>query len=250
MSISYKKKILVIGESCRDVFVYCDVNRIAPAIPVPVLNIKFQTENGGMAQNVFRNISSIHSLCDIETNERWTEVTKTRYMHDETNHAFFRVDSSTKINRINLDLNKINKYAMIVIADYDKGFLSEEDIQLICENHDLVLLDTKKPLGSWCKQAKFIKINDYEHRRSIEFIKNNEDVASKIIHTKGGDGCFYKGKRFPVNKIEVKDSSGAGDSFMSAFAVKYLTDANVEESIKYANECASRVVTKRGVSII
>ena len=51
-----KSKILVIGDSCRDIFVYCDVDRLCPDLPVPILNVVDQTENGGMAKNVQRNI--------------------------------------------------------------------------------------------------------------------------------------------------------------------------------------------------
>lgn len=244
------EKILVIGESCRDIFVYCSADRIAPAIPVPVLNIKHQVENGGMAQNVYRNIHSIYPDCDILTNQNWNDVTKSRYMHYETNHAFFRVDSTHDIERIVLDIEKLKEYALIVVADYNKGFLFEEDIEKICDNHNMVFLDTKKPLGKWCLNAAYIKINDYEYRRSLDFINSNDEVFSKVIHTKGGEGCVFSGKNYPVKKIEVKDASGAGDSFMSAFAVKYLLTKDVDESIHYANECASKVVTKRGVTII
>ena len=244
------EKILVIGESCRDIFVYCGADRIAPAIPVPVLNIKHQVENGGMAQNVYRNIHSIYSACDILTNQNWNDVTKSRYIHNETNHAFFRVDSTHDIERVVLDIEKLKEYALIVVADYNKGFLFEEDIEQICNNHNMVFLDTKKPLGKWCLNAAYIKINDYEYRRSLDFINSNDEVFSKVIHTKGGEGCVFSGKNYPVKKIEVKDASGAGDSFMSAFAVKYLLTKDVDESIRYANECASKVVTKRGVTII
>ena len=250
MPLSNQKKILVIGESCRDIFVYCGADRIAPAMPVPVLNVKYQVENGGMAQNVYRNISSIYPHCDILTNQNWNDVTKSRYMHDETNHAFFRVDSTQEIKKIVLDKEKLAEYSLIVVADYDKGFLSEVDIEEICNNHDMVFLDTKKPLGDWCLNATYIKINDYEYQRSIEYINSNKQIFSKVIHTKGGDGCVFLGNKYPVKKIEVKDSSGAGDSFMAAFAVKYLLTENVDESINYANNCASQVVTKRGVTII
>jgi bifunctional ADP-heptose synthase (sugar kinase/adenylyltransferase) len=34
--------ILVIGETCRDVFVYCDSNRLCPEAPVPVLNCQIR----------------------------------------------------------------------------------------------------------------------------------------------------------------------------------------------------------------
>jgi len=250
LSLESNNKILVIGESCRDIFVYCSTDRLAPDIPVPVLNIKYQIENGGMAQNVYRNIHSIYPDCDILTNQNWNDVTKSRYMHDTSNHAFFRVDSMQNIERIILNIESLKKYALIVVSDYNKGFLSERDIETICSNHSMVFLDTKKPLGEWCLNAAYIKINDYEYRRSLNFISHNNKVLSKIIHTKGGEGCVFGGKNYPVNKIEVKDSSGAGDSFMSAFAVKYLLTKDVDQSICYANDCASKVVTKRGVTII
>jgi sugar/nucleoside kinase (ribokinase family) len=45
----------------------------------------------------------------------------------------------------------------------------------------------------------------------------------------------------------VKDSSGAGDTFMAGLVVKYLKTSNIDESIKFANECARQVVQHRGV---
>ena len=117
------KDILVIGESCRDIFTYCDTTRLAPDIPVPILNIVNQTENGGMAKNVQRNILNKIDDCDIVTNDNWINITKTRYVHEKTNHTFFRVDSPHDIKRINLNEIDYN-YKIIVISDYNKGFLS------------------------------------------------------------------------------------------------------------------------------
>ena len=121
------KDILIIGESCRDIFIYCDANRLCPDAPVPVLNIVNQTENGGMAKNVHRNILTRNNSCDILTNSDWINVTKTRYVHNSTNHMFFRVDTSHNIPRINIDEIDYN-YKLIVISDYDKGFLSVDNI--------------------------------------------------------------------------------------------------------------------------
>ena len=44
------KDILIIGESCRDIFVYCDCTRLCPDIPVPALKVLHQKENEGMAK--------------------------------------------------------------------------------------------------------------------------------------------------------------------------------------------------------
>jgi sugar/nucleoside kinase (ribokinase family) len=48
---------------------------------------------------------------------------------------------------------------------------------------------------------------------------------------------------------ETIDVSGAGDTFTASFTVKYLETKNIEKSIIYANEMASIVVQKRGVSV-
>jgi bifunctional ADP-heptose synthase (sugar kinase/adenylyltransferase) len=241
-----KKRVLIIGESCRDIFVYCNANRLCPDAPVPVLNVINQQENGGMAKNVQRNIEQ-YIECDIITNYNWYNITKTRYVHDKSNHVFFRVDSNDKIERI--DLSKINyDYDIIVISDYNKGFLTEEDIQLISSKHDNVFIDTKKILGNWIKNCKYIKINDYEFNNSKNFITS--EFSDKIIHTIGGDGCEFNGKQYKVNRVEVKDTSGAGDSFMSGLVIEFLKSGDIEKSIIFANKCASEVVKHIGVTII
>lgn len=241
------KSILVIGESCRDVFVYCDALRLCPDVPVPVLNIKDQMDNPGMAKNVHRNIQSLIKTCDIVTNTDWYNITKTRYVHENSNHMFFRVDSPHKISRI--DLNKIDyDYEIIVISDYDKGFLLEEDIEEICKNHSNVFIDTKKVLGSWVNNARFIKINDYEYKKSEKFIDKN--IAPKIIHTMGSEGCYYKGINYSVDRVEVKDVSGAGDTFLAGLVVKYYETKDINESINFANKCASKVVRQKGVTVL
>lgn len=240
-------EILVIGDSCRDVFVYCDAERLCPDVPVPVLNILEQIENGGMAYNAFRNIKSKVQSCGILTNENWNSITKTRYVHKKTNHTFFRVDSKQKMDRV--DLSKIDFDArIIVVSDYDKGFLTEEDISFICENHPNVFIDTKKILGPWATKAKYIKINNYEFKRSEKFLDDN--LREKIIYTKGDLGCVFQNRTYPVKKVNVIDVSGAGDSFMAGLVVQYLESWDIEKSIKFANECASKVVQFPGVNII
>ncbi len=242
------KKVLVIGDSSKDIFVYCNALKLCPDFPVPALEVVNQTENPGMAKNVQRNIKVLLDSCDIVTNNNWEEVTKTRYVHAQSNHMFFRVDTPHKLDRIDLSTVKYEDYDLIVISDYDKGFLTEDDINEICWHHANVFLDTKKILGVWCQHAHYIKINDFEYQNSKPYLV--PEIEHRIIHTMGGEGCEYKGKRYPVNKVEVKDVSGAGDSFMSGLVAKYCMTNDIEESIKFANQCASEVVKHRGVTVI
>jgi len=242
-----KPKILIVGDSCLDVYSYCSASRLAPDKPVPVLEVLSRTETPGMAYNVFCNVESLGVFCDIETNLNWKEVIKNRYVHSSSNHMFMRVDATSSIERI--DVTKLSlDYETIIVSDYDKGFLLEDDIEYLCSKHPQVILDTKKVLDTWAIGAKFIKINNHEFDRSKKFIENN--MKSKIIQTMGGDGCFYGGKLYPVEKMDVIDVSGAGDSFMAALCVKFTHTKNIEQSIEFANQCASEVVKHRGTTII
>ena len=236
-------KVLVVGDSCKDKFIYCDASRLAPDFPVPVLNVSYQTENPGMAQNVRRNIASILGECDIVTNSDWELVTKTRYVHELTNHMFFRVDSSNPQDKFNNTID-YKQYDIIVVSDYDKGYLSAEDIQQICGSHPRVFLDTKKKIGSWASDAFIIKINDAEYKASQPY---EPSIGSKIIHTMGAKGAEYQGVVYPVEAAEVQDLSGAGDTFMAALVAQYLRSNDIINSIAYANALASESVRHRGV---
>ncbi|MHB8660323.1 MAG: PfkB family carbohydrate kinase [Minisyncoccota bacterium] len=243
------KRILVVGESCKDVFVYCKAERLAPDLPIPVLSVVENTENPGMAANVERNIRSLYPHVDLYTNEDWETVTKTRYMHRDTNHMFIRVDTDHHIPRINVRNVPLADYDLVAISDYDKGFLTEEDIVFITKNHPTVFIDTKKILGDWAENAKYIKINNYEYEHSKANL--SKTLENKIIHTKGDQGAFFKRRNYPVGKkIEVKDVSGAGDTFFAALLVKYIETGDIKEAIEFANECASEVVKHKGVTVI
>lgn len=240
-------QIKVIGESCTDIFVYCEAVRLAPDLPVPVLREIHTKLNPGMAANVVRNLEALSISTNLVTNENWKSITKTRYVHDQSNHMFFRVDTAHDIARLNIREVKLDS-EIIVISDYNKGFLKESDIEYICNSHPKVFLDTKKILGKWAENAKYIKINSYEFKNSQEYL--TDSLLSKVIHTRGAEGCDFLGENFPVERIDVRDTSGAGDSFMAALVAKYLDSLDIKSSIIAANKAASKVVKTRGVSTV
>ena len=244
-------RILVIGDSNIDEFIYTNTLRLCPEGPVPVLDFHHKKSNGGMALNVLANLRSLGANCQIITNDNWLEVKKTRYVDIKTNHLFFRVDSKSKIESIpkeKLDKESLSKYDAIIISDYDKGFLSKEDIKKIAESHPLTFLDTKKTLGEWAKAITFIKINHHEYLLSSKEIKDF-NLKDKIIQTIGEKGAEFKGISYPVKQVEVKDLSGAGDTFLAGLVYRYISNKDIADSIKFANECASEVVQKKGVAV-
>jgi D-glycero-beta-D-manno-heptose-7-phosphate kinase len=239
-------KILIIGESCRDVFIYGKVDRLEPSAPVPIIQKIETRSNGGMAMNVKSNFFALGVEVKILTNNNWKSITKTRLVEQKANHMFLRLDEGDT-GYGNADLKNIDysQYDAIVISDYNKGFLTKEQIRDICESHNLVFLDTKKPLGLWAESANFIKINNHELKQA-----NQVSLAMKdnLIVTMGSQGALYREKLYPVELTDIKDLSGAGDTFLAGLCVKYCQTKDIELSIKYANECATKVVQKKGVA--
>ena len=96
-------RILVIGESCLDVFYYGECKRLCPEAPVPVFNSTFSVDNGGMAMNVYNNLKSLVTNVDICTNDNWPEIKKTRFVDEKANHMFMRLDENDeKYGRVDL----------------------------------------------------------------------------------------------------------------------------------------------------
>lgn len=241
--------ILVIGESCLDVFHYGECLRLCPEAPVPVFKSIRTNENGGMAMNVYQNTLKIGVPAQIVTNNNWTFIKKTRFVEEKSNHMFMRLDENENdYGNINIDNLNLESYHAIIVSDYNKGFLSTEDLQKISMNHPLTFLDTKKILGDWAKDFSYIKINGPEYQKTKHTL--NEDLYKKLIITQGPNGSIHLGKTYSVPVVEIKDVSGAGDTFISALCCQYLKTRNIEDSILFANECATTVVQKRGVSTI
>ena len=248
-------KILVIGDDGIDRFVYGTAVRLAPEAPVPVLNPVTETTNKGMAGNVVENLEALgldtYFISNPET------ILKTRYVDDRSGQILLRVDENDKVKRIDEDKLKFitnNKYKgltidAIIISDYNKGFLEEEDIQFICENNKNVFIDTKKILGKWCTNASFIKINHVEFKHT-EYTIHELGIEDKLIITLSSKGCQHKGKLYPVEKVQIRDVSGAGDTFLSGLVAEYVLTNNIEKAIPFAQQCATIVVQKPGVSTI
>jgi D-beta-D-heptose 7-phosphate kinase/D-beta-D-heptose 1-phosphate adenosyltransferase len=248
-------KILVIGDSCDDVFVYGHVYRLAPEGPVPVFNPSLKKSNGGMACNVSLNISAIGANNTLITQNE--KITKIRYIDERTNTLLLRVDADDVVTRIDdVLINSISnnvynnvEYDAIIISDYCKGFLTEDDIEFISYNNKNVFLDTKKILGDWCRYVSFIKINHTEFDRTKHTI-DKLNIQDKLIITRSDEGCEYKNIIYPVEKVNIKDVSGAGDTFISGLVCEYIRTNSIVEAIKFAQECATIVVQKKGVCTI
>lgn len=256
MKDCYKsKKILIIGDSCFDVYTYGLTLRLAPEGPAPVFNPVRQVTTGGMALNVKRNIEALGAKADLITQNE--TIFKERFVDERTNTLLLRVDNNDSASRIEkcvIQSIKNNHYMgisydAIIVSDYCKGFLTEEDIDELSSNNFNVFLDTKKILGEWCKNVSFIKINHVEYDRT-KHTTEELNVYDKMIITRSDEGCEFNNVLYPVEKVNIKDVSGAGDTFISGLVCEYVASKNIINAIKFAQECATIVVQKKGVCTI
>lgn len=239
--------VLVIGEYCIDRFIYSDVKRFSPEAPVPVLTPLETTENKGMSGNVVTNLKSLSNDLKITHWYQHETITKTRYVEKKSNHMFLRIDEGedniTPLEYVNPQVLK--EMDIVIVSDYDKGFIPDDILFEIGFNSKLSILDSKRKLSSGIiKSYTFVKLNELE-------LKNNKDFSElpNIITTLGSRGTMFQNKIFPSPRPqETIDVSGAGDTFTASFILKYYETNNVEESIIYGNEMASIVVSKRGVA--
>ena len=246
-------KILVIGELCLDRFVYGDVNRLCPEAPVPVINPLETKENKGMAGNVVENLKSLHEEVEVIHWHQSDEIIKTRFVDKKTNQMLLRVDNErlglSPLIYLSPEQRKtISESDIVIISDYNKGYLSNSAITTISEIANFTVLDTKRVL-SWetVQNIDFVKLNMNEYRNNKQLADNH---IEKFLITKGEKGVTFNGKDYPSpNPQETIDVSGAGDTFTASFALKYLLTKDVDESINYANEVCANVVNKKGVSL-
>ena len=240
--------ILIIGDSCIDKYTYGTCKRLSPEAPVPVFIPLYCVIFDGMAQNVYANVKKINATCDIITNQ--IKTTKNRIVDERTNHMIVRIDDPEEhTEHIHLQSIDFDKYDAVIVSDYNKGFLNTKDLKYIGQNSKLSFIDSKRVLGNWIVSFSFIKVNYDEYLQSKNFI--DKYIYHKTIITLGNRGCMFQNITYPpIKKLVTIDTSGAGDSFLSAFAVHFTKTKNIPQSINFAQKKCLKVISTRGTSTI
>ena len=231
-------KILLIGDSCTDEYVYGTCERLNPEAPVPILRFNRKETTRGMAWNVRENLMSFGMEVYILTNDE--PITKTRYIDERSNQHILRVDDERPLKPMDYELPE-DEYDALVISDYDKGFLTTKKIQELVDWFDgPVFIDSKKT--KLPKKDCYLKINEVESKL-LRGYKN-------LIVTKGAGGADYNKVNYPGEKTKIVDVVGAGDTFLSALVYFYLLYGRIEESIPYANKAAAIAVQNFGTYVL
>ena len=238
-------KILVIGETCIDLYRFGVCERLSVEAPVPILLQTKTKTKPGMAANVALNIKSLgHEVISV-TNT--TEIIKERFLDERFSQQILRVDSNDRCPPVKKeDIIKVieeNDFDGTVISDYNKGFLPHSTLSgLIPLLPKPVFVDSKKRDLSAFSDC-IIKINKIE-RESASILP----ADCEIITTLGEKGAKWRGSIYPSQKVhDVFDVCGAGDSFLAALSTEYIETEDMIKSIKFANLCAGISVRHLGV---
>lgn len=235
-------KILLVGDSCYDIYHYGEVKRISPEAPIPIFDLKYSEKKYGMASNVYENLKALGAEVHIHTD--FKEI-KNRYIDIKSKQQLLRVDEKNDnggFTGIVYDLIDYQSYDAIVISDYGKGFFKQGDYSKLRQNFDgPIFIDTKDTeLDTY--EGAIVKINQYEYDKS--------DLGCKIddlIVTYGGEKVTWQNEVFYPPKVIAYDVCGAGDTFLAALAINFIETKSMGTAIKFAMKAAAITVKHIGV---
>ena len=300
-----KCKILCIGDVMLDHYVYGKVDRLSPEAPIPILLNEEEKFLLGGAGNVAKNLTNLGAKCtllsiigsgntskkikklvsidkniksELLTLKNYISPVKTRYI--KNSEHLLRVDKEKnnvkKNKKALLNINKsliknIKQCNLIIISDYNKGFLDRvliKEIISIAKKYDkLIIADPKKNNLGIYAYADIITPNEKELddaagkklKKESEIISFGRSIIKKynineILLTRSEKGMMLIGKnslkKYKANAKKVIDVTGAGDTVISILAVMKALGLNTEISAQISNYSAGIVIGKQGTATL
>ena len=147
-------------------------------------------------------------------------------------------------------------FDLLIISDYGKGSFTSESADKIMQaakKKNLPVLVDAKHNWEWYRSAFAFFPNEHERFNSTHLGK------SHIIQKRGALGCLVDGVEVPSEKVQiVRDTTGAGDVFIAAFAARLLEhdkkawpkDSVLVDCAKFANRIAGISVMSFGTHVV
>jgi rfaE bifunctional protein kinase chain/domain len=295
-----QKNILVIGDLLLDGYFWGKTERISPEAPVPIIEVYRTNFNPGGAGNVALNLAALGSkvsilgvlgndangdtllsqLQKVKINvspiivlDDYQTPIKTRVIAQE--QQVLRIDQEN--NSINSEIillrikesleHNLKNIDGIILADYNKGLLSVEIINLILNlTRKLsipIYVDPKWDNFYEYKNVHFFKPNVQEFQKAVgnnyqkdNFLTHGTQMMEKLnvdilLVTRGAEGAMLfstdGNQSIPTETHSVHDVSGAGDTVISTFTLADLCGASAIAAANIANIAASIVCAQVGV---
>lgn len=306
------QRLLVIGDLMLDEFLWGKVSRISPEAPVPVVEVTGESYYPGGAANVARNLReftdsvSVMGMTGADTHgeqlcsllaasgieargvQRVTgAVTTVKTRIIARNQQVVRVDRERSVPltesqfreaRTHLEAS-IARVDGVIVADYGKGFLSQELADLLAalvRQHGKVLTVDPHPHTSlnW-SAATVIKPNrlevfsaagmrvtppvdppiaDVPLFAGVQRLRDRWQPQNMLV-TLGEQGMLlFEGDapplHIPTRAKEVFDVSGAGDTAIAVLTLGLVAGATAREAADLANRASGIAVGKLGTATV
>ncbi len=275
------KNILVIGSINKDLVV--KTPRF-PNKGETILGNNFYTSNGGKGANqasaiakLGANVSILGAVGDDSfAKEICYALSKNNV---NTDNIIIKNNASTGIALITVTENGDNN---IIVVPNANSLIETDDIEDLINDFDIIVLQLEIPLHiskyaaiTAKKLNKTVVLNpspavkiDKDFLSSIDILIPNETEidflggieyafecgVKNIIITLGDKGCdlitkennTINTKHFNAYKVNVVDTTAAGDTFLGAIVRMIADDKKIDEAIDFAMKAAAIAVTRNG----
>lgn len=272
------KKILVIGSINKDLV----VNTLRfPKEGETILGNNFYTTNGGKGANQACAIGKLGgdvSMLGAVGNDNFAkDLSDALYSNNvNINNLLIKDNVSTGIAVITVTNDGANH---IIVVQGANALITKDDVKEdLISSFDIIVMQLEIPLeiakyaASIAKKlGKTVVLNpspavklDRDFLSCVDILIPNEteiDIiggvdyvlecgVKNIILTLGADGCELitkqNRKHFDAYKVNVVDTTAAGDSFLGGVVRMIADDKTIEEAIEFATKVSNITVTRKG----
>jgi len=147
--------------------------------------------------------------------------------------------------------------AQVVVLQLEIPIKTVEYIINLCHEHHITTILNPAPAQKLSKEiidkVTYLTPNEHEVIEIFgedDFEKMLQKYPNKLIVTQGEKGVTFNDgnetRTVPSIKVDVVDTTGAGDTFNGALATCLVKNKNLFESIEFANKVAAMSITKFG----
>jgi rfaE bifunctional protein kinase chain/domain len=206
------KKVLIVGDSMIDAYMWGEVNRMSPEAPVPVVEVKKHENRLGGAANVALNLKALGAnpiLCSVigagergvlfeklmkesnlstegilSTNKRKTTI-KTRVIAENKHQLRIDEEETSPIVQVEeflkLTISLMENINVIILQDYNKGVLTPEIIERVIDSANKkgipTIVDPKKLNFNSYKNCTIFKPNLAEIKAGMQVDFDTNNIA-------------------------------------------------------------------------
>lgn len=200
---------------------------------------------------------------------RYVDVSSMSLVHRSDSLREFPKDDVEYFEMM-LQGRKLPDFDALVVSDYDKGSITSCVMSCLSKlERRWSVVDSKRLDLSLFNGFDLLKVNHDEYSVQVSMTghlyERFESLFGTVVVTKGSSGAdlsIYDKKRsssgkhvvhtehFPTEPSSPVDVTGCGDTHTAAMAFVLAKTGDARAAVRFANQCASKVVQKFGTSTI